>query len=377
MQESGPSSAELPPAPELRLVFWETTAGCNLQCLHCRRLDVATGLTQSDLSTDQARRMIGEVADLGSPIFVFSGGEPLIRPDIFDLARFADELGLKTALASNGTLIGRQTAESIRTAGFGRVSISVDGADAETHDALRRQAGAFAKALAGLRYVREAGVATQINCALARHNAGQLEALVALAESLGVDALHCFLLVPVGCGQQIAEEQMLSAAEVEPLLTRLAELAGQTSLQVKATCAPHYYRVIRQLPGRQAGHRPAAAAGPMHAMTRGCLAGSAVCFVSHDGKVYPCGYLPVVAGDVTEQRFTDIWSGSEVFRELRDASLLRGRCGVCEFATVCGGCRARAFYQYADYLAEEPCCNYIPTRAGRSAGTAQRPAADA
>jgi radical SAM protein with 4Fe4S-binding SPASM domain len=375
VQESGPSSAELPPSPELRLVFWETTAGCNLQCLHCRRLDVATGLTQSDLSTEQARRMIGEAAELASPIFVFSGGEPLIRPDIFDLARFAADLGLKTALASNGTLIDRQAAESIRTAGFGRVSISVDGADAETHDALRRQAGAFARALAGLRHVREASVATQINCALARHNAGQLEALVALAESLGVDALHCFLLVPVGCGQQIAEEQMLSASEVETLLMRLAELAGQTSLQIKATCAPHYYRIVRQLPGRRAGHRPSAPAEPMHVMTRGCLAGSAVCFISHEGQVYPCGYLPVVAGDVTEQRFCDIWRGSEVFRRLRDPSLLGGRCGVCEFAAVCGGCRARAFYQYGDYLAEEPCCNYIPTRTGRSAGTAKRPAA--
>jgi radical SAM protein with 4Fe4S-binding SPASM domain len=316
----------------------------------------------NDLTTEQAGNMIRDLAAFASPILVFSGGEPLIRPDVFDLARLAGDLGLKTALASNGTLIDDEAARNISAAGFRRVSISLDGADAATHDAFRQQEGSFDKAMAGLSCVQRHGVSTQVNCAIARHNATQLEGVLALAESLGVDAVHFFLLVPVGCGQDIGDEQMLGPDEVEERLTLLARRAAQDQMQIKATCAPQYYRIVHQVRGRSAGTSHGAGAGQFNVMTRGCLAGSAVCFVSHTGQVYPCGYLPVVVGDVTEQRFADIWRDAEVFRQLRDSSLLRGKCGACEFAPVCGGCRARAFQKSGDYLEEEPCCNYVPHR---------------
>jgi len=385
-------------APSLRLLFWETTAGCNLECIHCRRLDVSRELMKTDMSTAQARRMIADLASFSRCILVFSGGEPLMRPDVFELAARAREQGLLIALASNGTLIDAAMARRIAETGFDRVSVSLDGADAETHDRFRRLPGSFDQAVTGLRHLHAAGVSTQVNCTIAKHDAHQLADVLHLAEAVRADAMHYFLLVPVGCGEEIADDQMLDATEVEERLKELVELAERTSLQIKATCAPHYYRIIRQeaaakgrpMPKRvgessssefrvQSSEPRSGAATPhssssgraaMGAITKGCLAGTSVCFVSHQGDVFPCGYLPVPAGNVTRQSLADIWANSEVFARLRDPSLLQGKCGVCEFKQVCAGCRARAFYQYGDLLAEEPVCAYEPARLRATAGEA-------
>jgi radical SAM protein with 4Fe4S-binding SPASM domain len=386
-------------APPLRLLFWETTAGCNLECVHCRRLDVSHELMKSDMSTAEGRTLIDQVASVGRPVLVFSGGEPLMRPDIFDLAAHAKSRGLLIALATNGTMVDAQVARRIAEAGFDRVSASLDGADAETHDRFRGLAGSFAQTMTGLAHLRDAGVATQVNCTIAKHNKDQIEAVLRLAERVGAVAAHYFLLVPVGCGEEIAEDQMLSTQEVEERLNWIARLERTTTLQIKPTCAPHYYRIIRQqaraegrpqpaAPGRHpggpphgpggmpapmpavsggsaAGHpggHPGGSGGSLHSITKGCLAGTAVCFVSHDGDVFPCGYLPVAAGNVRRQNFADIWRDSTIFNEFRDPSTLTGKCGRCEYKMVCSGCRARAYYEYGDYLAEEPYCAFEPTR---------------
>ncbi len=319
--------------------------------------------------------MIEEIASFARAILVFSGGEPLMRPDIFELAAFARDRRLRTALASNGTLIDGPLAESIKRAGFERVSVSLDGADSTTHDAMRQLPGSFERAMDGLRNLRGVGVSTQINCTIARHNAAQLGAVLRLAEHLGAEAVHYFLLVPVGCGEQIADEQLLDADAIETLLHEVFELSLRTELHVKATCAPHYYRIVRQESRKRGLHPPArnrrapgAQSDGLTAITKGCLAGTAVCFVSHKGDVFPCGYLPVSAGNVVHTGLGRIWKDSELFARLRDPSCLSGKCGQCEFVNVCGGCRARAFYQYGDFLAEEPCCGYVPVR--RSSGHA-------
>ncbi len=381
LQHEAPRSS-----PPLRLLFWETTAGCNLECVHCRRLDVSHELMQTDLTTAEGKTLIDQVASVGRPVLVFSGGEPLMRPDIFELAGYAKDQGLLIALATNGTLVDSAMAERIAATGFDRVSVSLDGADASTHDLFRGIPGSFDLTMQALGHMRRAGVPTQVNCTIAKHNKDQIEAVLRLAEEAGSVAAHYFLLVPVGCGEEIADDQMLDTQEVEERLNLIARLEQKTALQLKPTCAPHYYRVIRQqaraegrpMPARNDGAgRPQGAgghphaqgsapgghppeAGALHSITKGCLAGTAVCFVSHEGEVFPCGYLPIAAGNIRKQHFAEIWRDSAIFNEFRDPSTLTGKCGGCEYKMVCSGCRARAYYEYGDYLAEEPYCAFEP-----------------
>ena len=376
-------------APPLRLVFWETTTACNLACKHCRRLEPQTEPAPGELSTEQGKGLIDAIADAGRPILIFSGGEPLMRADLYEQLDHARHAGLPAALATNGTLINRHVAELISESGVRRVAVSLDGADAKTHDAVRGIDGCFQRALDGIAHLRAAGVAVQINVTVSRHNAPQLEAIYNLAVEIGAIALHAFMVVPVGCGVELDDSQILTGAEYEQVLTRFHELSRRDQLQTKATCAPHYYRILArsgELAGKDDGGAGSAPArqldssdsasssppktyakrkkgpGPFSAVTRGCLAGSAVCFVSHRGEVFPCGYLPVAAGNVLEDRFADIWTSSPVFLRLRDQSLLTGKCGVCDFKNVCGGCRARAYAATGDYMAEEPSCAYVPRK---------------
>jgi radical SAM protein with 4Fe4S-binding SPASM domain len=388
-----------------RLVFWEVTKGCNLRCIHCRA--TATELSSpTDLPTRAALGIIDQIAAAANPILVLSGGEPLYRSDIFQLARYATDKGLRVALATNGTLVTKDIARMIVDAGVRRVSISLDGADAATHDAFRGIPGAFDAAVHGLRNLKALGMSVQINMTIARHNAHQLPSVLQLARNLGADALHTFLLVPVGCGVDIAASQMVPPEEYERMLNWFYDQSLTGGIELKATCAPHYFRVARQ---RRAADRRAAAQltnistlapetspqpssiGPtdmtmpgstgmaikpqgighavghagghpsdLNAMTKGCLAGTGVCFISHEGEVYPCGYLPVIAGDLRKQTFSDIWENSEVFHELRDTNNLKGKCGCCEFRNVCMGCRARAYAATGDFMDEEPFCVYEP-----------------
>lgn len=371
---------------ELRLLFWETTAGCNLECIHCRRLDVSKQLMKTDLSTQEALVFVRNLAEFAKPILVLSGGEPLFRPDIFQIARHATEHGLPVALATNGTLIDEHIAHAIVDSGIQRVAISIDGADATTHDNFRRQPGSLAAALNGFRHLRRLGMSMQINCTVTNHNVSQIETLYGMAKELGADALHMFMLVPVGCGVQIAESNVLPADEYERVLNWMYDRSKEREIHLKATCAPHYFRVIRQRAAAEhvrveashshakPGHIATCGAGhpggqgksggpDMAAMTKGCLAGSAICFVSHSGEVFPCGYLPVSAGNVKRQPIGEIWEHSEVFSRLRDVEQLEGKCGLCEFKKICLGCRARAFYATrGNYMAEEPHCVYEPRR---------------
>jgi len=344
-----------PPIPhDLRLVFWETTAGCNLECSHCRRLDVSRQLMRDDLTTTEAKQMIAAIARAGRPILVFSGGEPLMRPDLFQLAEHAEGLVLPAALATNGTLIDETAAHQILHAGFERVAISLDGPDAATHDAFRCQPGAFDAALDGFRSLEALGMSMQVNCTVTRHNAGRLDEIYALARRLGADALHFFMFVPGGSGLQVTEEQQLVAEEYEHVLTWIADQAAKQELVVRATCAPQYFRLMAQR--RQ---RPSASSR-LASMTRGCLAGTHICFISHKGEVMPCGYLPLAAGNVREDAFEVLWQRAPLFGDLRQPDLLGGKCGACEFRRICGGCRARAYAVTGDCLTEEPCCAHQP-----------------
>ncbi|MFW5940449.1 MAG: radical SAM protein [Chloroflexota bacterium] len=367
------------PYPPPRLVFWETTAGCNLNCIHCRRMTVADQLMPQDLSTQEALDLVDQIAAMGRSILVLSGGEPLFRPDIFEIAGHATGAGLIVALATNGTLITAETATQIKAHGIRRVSISFDGADAATHD-LFRGAGSYDRALDGIDHLRTAGVPFQINTTVARHNVHQMPETLAFARAIGASALHLFLLVPVGCGVEIADDQQITPEEYEGVLNWMYDAEMEGGIELKATCAPHYFRIVRQRQAeerrngvvrqgpqsmrrqREKGRSHAHPGGPpaMNSMTKGCLAGTGVVFVSHRGEVFPCGYLPVEAGHLRRQPFETIWQESPLFADLRDPERLQGKCGVCEFKRVCSGCRARAYGMTGNYLGEEPFCTYEP-----------------
>ena len=284
-----------------------------------------------------------------------------MRKDCFDLIARAKLHGLPVALATNGTLVDQPMAKRIAAAGVHRVSISIDGSNAETHDNLRGIPGSFKKACAALRRLHAAGVSTQINAIITRLNHHQRNELYALKEELEVDALHCFILVPVGCGAELPQKIRLTPGEIEHFLRWLHHKAQFGSLFVKATCAPQYHRILH----RDAARRqttPALQTHGLSATTKGCLAGNGVCFVSHRGDVFPCGYLPLEAGSIRREPLSTIWSHCLLFSELRDGHQLGGRCGACNYQDVCGGCRARAYAATGDCTAGDDSCAYNPPR---------------
>lgn len=347
-----------PSAADLRLVFWELTARCNLACRHCRA-EASEEAEAGELTTAELVRAATDIRAAGDPILVLTGGEPLLRPDFFTVAETCVERFSRVALASNGTLVDEGLARRIVETGIQRVSVSLDGADARTHDQFRGQTGSFDAALRGYEALRRAGMSMQINATLTRHNESQLADLLELALRLKADAFHLFMLVPVGCGAEIEVAQRLGAARSERalhwLFERSIELRGR--LHIKATCAPQYYRIMHEERRRRGMAAPPGGQG-MEAVTRGCLAGSSVCFVSRTGDVQPCGYLPLPVGNLRQAAFADIWRESEVFQALRDPARLHGTCGACGYRSLCQGCRARAFAETGDYLAADPDCAY-------------------
>ena len=341
----------------LRLVAWETTRACNLACKHCRAAAVNKPY-EGELDTQAAFRLMDQIAEVGQPIVILTGGEPLLRDDIFDIARYGTEKGLRMVMAPNGTLITPEHARRMVDSGIKRISISLDGATREKHDSFRGVPGAYDGALRGIAYAKEVGLEFQINTTISKLNLDQIPKIQALAVELGAVAHHIFLLVPTGRGKYIIDQE-ITAREYEETLNWFYDQRDKTPLQLKATCAPHYYRILRQR-AREEGKTVSLESHGLDAVTRGCLGGTGFCFVSHRGIVQPCGFLNAKAGDVTRASFADIWHNSEVFNRLRNFKALEGKCGACEYKRVCGGCRARAFEATGDFMAEEPLCSYQP-----------------
>ncbi|MEA3230766.1 MAG: heme b synthase [Thermodesulfobacteriota bacterium] len=354
-----PGGGEEQKEPSLRLVAWETTRNCNLACIHCRA-SATCGPYEGELDTRASLRLLDEIAQVGKPIVILTGGEPLLRADIFDLARHGTELGLRMVMACNGTLLDDAMARKMADAGIKRISVSLDGSTAEIHDKFRGVPGAFEGSLRGVENAKKAGIEFQINTTITRANLKQIPKILNLAVELGAVAHHIFLLVPTGRGKYILDKA-INAAEYEETLNWFYDQREKTPLQLKATCAPHYYRILRQR-ARKEGKKISFQTHGLDAVTRGCLGGIGFCFVSHTGIVQPCGFLDLNCGDVTKTRFGEIWHHADVFRNLRDYDQLTGKCGPCEYKRVCGGCRARAYEATGDYMTEEPLCNYQPAK---------------
>jgi AdoMet-dependent heme synthase len=346
-----------PKIPPLRLLAWETTRRCNLDCRHCRAA-ATQGPYPGELTTDEGMTLLKDVASMGQAVIILTGGEPLLREDIFDLAGYGHGLGLRMVMAVNGTLVTPEIARRLKEVGIQRVSISLDGAGAASHDDLRAVPGAFEGALRGIACFKEAGMPLQINTTITKANLAELPTIYELAIKLGAAAHHVFVLVPTGRGAEMAD-QLVSPAEYEAALKWMLARAQEGRLHLKPTCAPQYYRLWRE-DARARGEKFTPQTHGMEAMTKGCLGGQGFAFVSYKGEVQPCGYLELSAGNILERPFPDIWADAELFRQLRAVDDYHGKCHACQYRKVCGGCRARAYALTGDALAEDPVCPYEP-----------------
>jgi len=342
----------------LHILAWEVTRSCNLNCVHCRASS-RYGHYPLELNNSKAREVLDQIREVGETIVILTGGEPLLREDIFDLADYGTEKGLRMVMGTNGTLITSEIAKKILESGIKRVSVSIDGAKKETHDSFRQVDGAFDMATAGISYLKEHNVEFQINTTITKHNMGELEKILKLSIDLGAVAHHIFLLVPTGRAKDLVNQE-LDAQQYEDTLHWFYNQHDKVPLQLKATCAPQYYRIIRQEEHAR-GRNVSFKTHGLDAVTRGCMAGVSYCFISNEGIVQPCGYLELNSGDLRESTFLNIWENSPIFKDLRDFSKYKDKCGRCEYIHVCGGCRARAYAATGDYLSEEPLCAYNPS----------------
>ncbi|MDO8663107.1 MAG: radical SAM protein [Candidatus Omnitrophota bacterium] len=351
----------------LKMIAWEVTRSCNLACSHCRASS-KFGPYQNELTTQECFQLIDELAAFGKPegdglasysqshslLVILTGGEPLLREDIFQIIEYGHKQGLKLVMAPNGTLLNEENVKKIIASGIKRISVSLDGPDEASHDQLRHVPGAFKRAQQGIERAKSLGLEFQINSTISKRNIKSLAEIIKLAKDLGAKAHHIFLLVPTGRAKEMVNEE-LSAQEYEEALKLFSQEKKNSPLDLKATCAPHFNRILLQ----EHADKACSLRG------RGCMGGVSFCFISHTGDLQPCGYLEIKCGNVRDEGFKKAWLTSEVFNNLRDFSKYKGKCGVCEFQAVCGGCRARAFAKTRDYLAEEPYCTYEPLKRAR------------
>lgn len=334
------------------LVFYELTRACDLVCKHCRAC-AQSRRDPLELDTAQSKLLIDQLSQFPDPpMLILTGGDPLKRPDIYELIEYSVACGIDVSITPSATpLVNRESIQRLKDSGISRMAISIDGADAETHDTHRGVAGSFAHSLDVLRIARELGVQTQINTTLSPTNVDQIETMADRFAELDIALWSVFFLIPVGRAVHMAR---LNEDECEAAFARLHAQARKQPYLLKTTEAPHYRRYVIQNTQKQSE------AAPRGFIPAGVNDGKGVMFVSHIGEVFPTGFLPIHCGAFPNQNIVDIYQNSPTFKMLRDSDRLQGKCGVCEFRNVCGGSRARAFGVTGNFMAEEPDCNYLP-----------------
>jgi radical SAM protein with 4Fe4S-binding SPASM domain len=345
------------------VVSWNLTRKCNLKCPHCY-INATTQELKNELTTEESKNLIDQICEVSRPLLILSGGEPLLRPDVYELVRYGASKGLKMGLGSNGSLIDATAAKRLKDAGIETVSISLDSHIPEQHDEFRGVKGSWDKAVGAIKVLQENGVLVQVNTTLTQQNYDQIDDIMSLAENIGVENFHLFFLVPTGRGVKIAD---ISPAQYENMIKTTFAKVAKHRLNVRPSCAPQFMRIAKDM------------GLDMSRWIRGCLAGLYYCRVYPNGDITPCPYLPIKLGNIREQSFKEIWFHSDMFKTLRDFDALKGKCGICEHRAVCGGCRARAyglssdFIDYCgdlhepaelkgDYLTEDPWCIYQPKK---------------
>lgn len=344
------------------IAIWEVTQACDLACVHCRA-SAQPNRHPMELTTAEGRHLIDQVAGMKIPVFVLTGGDPIKRPDLFELIGHARAQGLRVSLTPSATpLLTRDVVARLKAEGLARLAVSMDGASAETHDAFRGMAGSFARTLNAVEWANQIGLPVQINTTFSRRNIDEIDSIVALMEGLRITLWSVFFLVPTGRGKL---SDLMSADEFEEAFAKIRHLSKSASFDIKTTEAQHYrrYLVQQQVAERRAGISDEAAekvADTIGRMPHGLNDGKGFVFISHTGEVFPSGFLPLSAGSIRQQPLSSIYRESPLFRDLRDADRLEGKCGACEFKHICGGSRARAYALTGNPFAEEPCCAYVP-----------------
>ena len=345
---------------DVKWIAWEITRRCNLNCVHCRSSSKLEVKDHPDFSFDEAKRVLDDISSFAQPVVVLSGGEPLLRKDVFDIAAYGTEKGLRMCLATNGTLVTEEICHNIKESGIRMVSLSLDGASAAVHDDFRNQIGAFEGTIKAAGLFRKHGIEFLINSSFTKRNQEEVPKIYKLAKELGATAWYMFMIVPTGRGQDILAE-LIAPEDYEELLNWHYDMEKEEDdMLVRPTCAPHYYRIVLQRSKDDKEKFKRRSLKFSTGGSKGCLAGQLICLIDVDGEVLPCSYFPKSAGNIRRQSFKDIWENSELFKSLRDFKSYKGSCGSCEYINVCGGCRARAYSMTGDYLAEEPFCNYSP-----------------
>jgi radical SAM protein with 4Fe4S-binding SPASM domain len=350
------------------VMSWNVTRECNMKCSHCY-INATEKKLDNELTTQEAKNLMDQICQVSKPLLILSGGEPLLRPDIFELIQYGSSKGLKMGLGSNGSLIDDAVAGKLKAAGIATVSISLDSNIAAQHDEFRGVEGAWEKAINACKALRKNNVLVQVNTTLTQQNYNQIDDIMSLAEGIGVENFHLFFLVPTGRGTKLTD---ISPQKYEDMITNTFAKASRHKLNVRPSCAPQFMRIAKDM------------GLDMRQWIRGCIAGLYYCRIYPNGDVTPCPYLPVKLGNVREKSFKEIWSNSNIFKALRDPNSLKGKCGACEYRSLCGGCRARAyglssdFIDYcgdlhepaelkSDYLTEDPWCVYQPKKASEKA----------
>jgi radical SAM protein len=345
------------------IAIWEVTQACDLACVHCRA-SAQPDRSPMELSTDEGKKLIDQIAALKVPVFVLTGGDPIKRPDLFELIWYARSVGVRVSLTPSATpLLTREVIVRLKEAGLARLAVSMDGASAETHDAFRGMSGSFARTLDAVRWSNEVGLPVQINTTFSRRNIGEIDDIVALMERLNITLWSVFFLVPTGRGKL---NDLLSAEEFEAVFAKVHSLSKAASFDIKTTEAQHYrrfllqQRVAERMLGMDVSSPQGRTVDAIGRASRGLNDGKGFVFISHKGEVFPSGFLPLSAGSIREQGLATIYRDSALFRNLRDTSKLEGKCGSCEFKEICGGSRSRAYALTGNPHAEEPCCSYVP-----------------
>lgn len=336
------------------VVIWEVTRACDLACFYCP-VSAKSGRNPLELTTVEGKRLIDDIAQLDPPIFIFTGGDPLKRSDIYELVEYAASKYLQPAMALSATpLLNSESLMHLKRAGLKRLALSLDGPTPELHDSFRGVPGSFDQTLDAMHCANAIGLPVQINTTVSSRNIHELESIFSVLRNFRIVMWNLFFMVPTGRAEAA---DLPSPAEFESAFAKIYELAQRAPFKIKTTEAPHYRRYLLQHRLQLKPEETIANAGP------GILPineGKGFAFISHTGQVQPSGFLPIPAGNVRQDSVGDIYRNSELFLQLRDSNNLRGKCGDCEFREICGGSRARAYALSGDIFAEDPSCAYIP-----------------